>query len=63
MKVNQTSYRSIMKATSLFGGVQVFNIIIAILRSKIIAILLGPAGLGIVGLLNSTTGFVSLLTN
>jgi O-antigen/teichoic acid export membrane protein len=52
-----------MKATSLFGGVQVFNIIIAILRSKIIAILLGPAGLGIVGLLNSTTGFVSLLTN
>ena len=63
MKVNQSSYRSIMKATSLFGGVQVFNIIIAILRSKIIAILLGPAGLGILGLLNSTTGLITLLTN
>lgn len=52
-----------MKATSLFGGVQVVNIIIAIVRSKIIAVLLGPAGMGIVGLLTSTTGLVSSLTN
>jgi O-antigen/teichoic acid export membrane protein len=63
MQENQSSYRSIMKATSLFGGVQVFNIVIAIVRSKIIAVLLGPAGMGIVGLLNSTTGLVSSLTN
>ncbi len=63
MQENQSSYRSIMKATSLFGGVQVFNIIIAIIRSKIIAVLLGPAGMGIVGLLTSTTGLVSSLTN
>jgi hypothetical protein len=51
---NQSSYRSIMKATSVWG-VQVFYIVIAIVRSKIIAVLLGPAGMGIVGLLNSTT--------
>lgn len=63
MKENQSSYRSIMKATSLFGGVQVFNIIIAIIRSKIIAVLLGPAGLGIIGLLTATTKLVSSLTN
>jgi O-antigen/teichoic acid export membrane protein len=63
MQENQSSYRSIMKATSLFGGVQVFNIIIAIIKSKIIAVLLGPAGLGVMGLLNSTLGLVSSLTN
>jgi len=63
MSENKTSYRSIMKATSLFGGVQVFNIIIAIIRSKLIAILLGPTGMGIAGLLISTTGLISSLTN
>jgi len=63
MPEQQSSYRQIMKATSLFGGVQVFNILIAIIRSKFIAILLGPTGMGIAGLLTSTTGLISGLTN
>jgi O-antigen/teichoic acid export membrane protein len=58
----QKSYRQIFKATSLFGGVQVLNIIISIIRSKFVAILLGPVGMGIGGLLTSTTSFVSALT-
>ena len=57
------SYRQIMKATSIFGGVQIFNIIISIIRSKVIAVLLGPAGMGIAGLLTATTGLISSLTN
>jgi O-antigen/teichoic acid export membrane protein len=52
-----------MKATSIFGGVQVFNIIISIIRSKFVAILLGPTGMGIMGLLTSTTGIISSMTN
>lgn len=52
-----------MKATSIFGGVQAFNIVISVIRSKFVAVLLGPAGMGIAGLLTSTTGFVSALTN
>jgi len=36
MKVEPNSYKQIVKATSLFGGVKVFNIIIAIIRSKFI---------------------------
>ncbi|WP_162052636.1 O-antigen translocase [Pontibacter pamirensis] len=63
MTVKQTSYRHIMKATSIFGGVQVFNIIIAIIRTKFIAVLLGPAGMGIAGLLTSTIGLIGSLTN
>ena len=63
MSEQQSSYRQIMKATSLFGAVQVFNIIIAIIRSKFVAVLLGPTGMGIMGLLTSSTGIISRLTN
>ncbi|MCH6234323.1 O-antigen translocase [Cognataquiflexum rubidum] len=63
MSEERASYRQIMKATSIFGGVQVFNIIIALIRSKAIAILLGPTGIGVAGLLTSTTGMISSLTN
>jgi O-antigen/teichoic acid export membrane protein len=63
MTEGQNSYRQIMKATSLFGGVQVFNIIVLLIRSKFIAVLLGPIGMGISGLLTSTTSFISGLTN
>ncbi len=52
-----------MKATSLFGGVQVFNIFISIIRSKAIAVLLGPAGIGIFGLLSSTTNLIGSVSN
>lgn len=60
---DKKSYQSIVKATSLFGGVQVFNIIIQIVRSKIIAIWLGPAGMGVAGLFLVTTNFIGGLTN
>lgn len=59
----KSSYRQIVKATSLFGGVQFFQIIISVIRSKFVAILLGPAGMGVVGLLTATTGLVASLTN
>jgi len=63
MSGQQSTYRQIMKATSLFGGVQVFQIIIQIIRSKFVAVLLGPTGMGIAGLLTSTLGLISSLTN
>lgn len=63
MSEERSSYRQILKATSIFGGVQVFNILISIVRSKIIAVLLGPVGMGIAGLLTSTTGLMSSMTN
>lgn len=52
-----------MKTTSIFGGVQVFNIIINIIRSKFVAVLLGPAGMGIMGMLQATAGMIAALTN
>lgn len=57
-----SSYRSIFKATSLFGGVQVYQILIGIIKSKFIAVLLGPAGMGIQGLYQSTLDVIKSLT-
>ncbi len=48
-----SSYRSIFKSISLFGGVQVFQILIGLIGSKFVAVLLGPQGMGIQGLYHS----------
>lgn len=62
-----SSYRSILKGTTIFGGVQVFNILINIIRGKFVAIILGPEGMGITTLFNSASktiqGFASLGLN
>lgn len=63
MADSRSSYRQIVKSTSLFGGVQVMNILVGIVRSKIVAVLLGPGGMGIFGLLNSSVSLISGLTN
>lgn len=60
---DKSAYRSIFKATSLFGGVQVFNILIQIVKQKFIAILLGPTGMGISGLYTSATQLIQGLTS
>lgn len=47
-----------LKATSLFGGVQIFSILISIIRTKIVAVLIGPVGVGIVELYTSTINLI-----
>jgi len=57
------SYGHVLKYTGLFGGVQGLNILISLVRNKIVAYLLGPGGMGLVSLFNSTVGFISQATN
>jgi O-antigen/teichoic acid export membrane protein len=52
-----------MKATSIFGGVQVFNILITLIRGKFVAILIGTAGMGLNGLLISGLNLIQTLTS
>ena len=59
---DKSEYRSIFKATSLFGGVRVFTILISIIRSKIVALLIGTTGVGIVGLFTSGTTLIQSIT-
>ena len=49
-----TSYGNIFKTTFLFGFVQVFKAVIAIVKNKLVAILIGPEGMGLWGIFNST---------
>jgi enterobacterial common antigen flippase len=47
------SYGQILKSSALIGGSQVANIAIGILRTKAMAVLLGPSGFGLFGLYGS----------
>lgn len=58
MSENRAAYRNIMKGTAVFGGVQVFTILINIFRGKLIAIFLGPVGMGITALLFSVVSTI-----
>ena len=62
MTPEKESYKQIFKATSIFGGVQVFQIIANLLKSKIIALLLGSEGVGIFSLLLNPVNLVSQIT-
>jgi O-antigen/teichoic acid export membrane protein len=62
MNNNTSSYRQIFKATSIFGGAQVFNILIGIVRAKFVALFLGTAGYGIFGLLNAPLLLITNIT-
>ncbi|MEN6618401.1 MAG: oligosaccharide flippase family protein [Rikenellaceae bacterium] len=55
----KTSYKNIFKATSLFGGTQIIDVFINLVRGKIIAILLGPAGMGLNGLFLSSVSMIN----
>ena len=60
---NQNNFKEGLKGITLFGGVGVLNILISIIKSKVIAILLGPAGMGVLGLLNSAIDLINKSTN
>ena len=62
MANNRNSYGSILKSIGLFGGVQVFNILVGIVKNKFVAILLGPSGMGVVGMITSATNLVETFT-
>lgn len=63
MTEEKSSYREIFKATSIFGGVQFFNILISIIRAKFIAVIVGPVGIGVFGLLSATISLITSLTS
>ena len=57
------TYDHIVKYIGLFGGVQGLNILINIVRNKITAFILGPAGIGLINIYNKVTGLISQATN
>ena len=61
---SKESYKQIFKSTSIVGGSQIINIAIGVVKTKVIALLLGPGGVGVAGifqtiieLVRNATGF------
>lgn len=44
------SYRQILRSSSIIGGASILNILITLVKTKVAAVLLGPAGVGLIGL-------------
>jgi O-antigen/teichoic acid export membrane protein len=57
------SYSHVLKYTGVFGGVQGLNVLIGLVRNKIVAVLLGPGGMGLVSLFTTTISFISQATH
>lgn len=57
------SYRQIAKYIIAFGGVHGLNVLISLVRNKIVSSLLGPAGLGLISLYQSGLTLVQNATN
>lgn len=57
------SYGHVLKYTSIFGGVQGLNILVGLVRNKVVAMLLGPEGMGLASLFQTTVNFLSQSTN
>ena len=54
MKDTEKTYKKGLKGIAVFGGLQVYKILLSVLTTKVSAIFLGPAGSGIYGLISST---------
>ena len=55
--------RMAMKAMGLFGGVQVMGIVCSIVRTKLVALWIGPVGIGLFGLFNNALEMITAGTN
>lgn len=55
---SENSYKSILKGTSMFGGVQLFQIFVNWARGKCVAMLLGTEGMGISALFTSSSNTI-----
>ena len=49
----RASYLDILRSSALIGGASILTILVGIVRTKAVAVLLGPAGVGLMGLFNA----------
>lgn len=62
-KGGEQGYRSILRGSSAFGGVQLLQILVSLVRGKLVALFLGPGGMGIVGLFTAAINTVQRLAS
>lgn len=62
VKEHDESYSHVLKYTGVFGGVQGLNVLVSLVRNKFVALLLGPGGMGLASLFNTTVSLISQTT-
>ena len=62
-KDNSTTYDHVIKYTGLFGGVQGITMLVSLIRNKLVAILLGPEGIGLINIFNNALKLIAHSTN
>jgi PST family polysaccharide transporter len=50
---SNSSYRTILRSSSIIGSASLLNVLISLIRVKVVALLLGPIGIGVVGLFSN----------
>ncbi len=62
LEKEDNSYTHVLKYAGIFGGVQGLNLLIGVIRNKLVAILLGPTGMGLNSLFITVQNFISQAT-
>lgn len=62
MQRTDNSYKRIIKSTGIFGGSQIITILIGIVRNKLIAILLGTSGSGLISIYQSVLDVIKSIS-
>ena len=62
VKEHVESYSHVLKYTGVFGGVQGLSVLVSLVRNKLVALLLGPGGMGLASLFNTTVSLISQTT-
>jgi enterobacterial common antigen flippase len=60
-RIGQSTHTQILKSTAIIGGASVINVLFAIVRNKAMAVLLGPQGVGLMGLYSSIADLTQTL--
>lgn len=60
---SQSSYKNILKTTSLFASVKVVTILVNIVKNKIVAMLLGTSGVGLLGIFTTALNLINSVSD
>ena len=63
MSEQKRSYDQILRSSSIIGGAYALNYVIGLVRVKVVALLIGPAGVGFLGAYTSAIGLVGAVSD
>src|SRR5688500_11931439 len=59
MTDSASSFRQILRSSSVIGGASAANVLLGIIRTKALALLIGPSGIGLLSLYSSVVSTAS----